>query len=143
MHARHTLMLTGTTYTQLTKLARKRGVANEDILREALGAYLSDASLFQQDIPGFLDGARIYLICPLPQHLHDAVQAASAHHQKLRSGFFTESLVFTRAVQHYFNQIAQTPGIAPAAAAAFAPAAALPSVHILHRHAAAARRFKL
>ncbi len=119
MPFRHDLMLTSGNYSRLADIATARGVDREDILREALRAYLADTSLFQQSIPLPVDGANTYINCNLPADLREELNTAAQQHRVKPFGHQDHRTVFTRAVQHYFNQLARAS--APAANVTLAP----------------------
>ncbi len=149
MSFRHDLMLSGGNHERLVKLARTRNVDTDDVLREALRSYLDQPDLYTQSIPLASEGARIYLNCTLPDDLGTALAIAAQAHVVKPFGQLSNQTIFTRAVQHYFNQLAaQQPDDTPAAASAndsTAQTSPAPTTYdIMRRHAAAnPRKFKL
>lgn len=149
MSLRHDLMLSGGNHERLVKLARARNVDTDAVLCEALRKYIDQPDLYTQSIPLASEGARVYINCTLPDDLRTALAIAAQAHVVKPFGQLSNQTIFTRAVQHYFNQLA-----APQPAAATAPDAANDSTvqtppapttyDIMRRHAAAnVRKFKL
>ncbi len=109
MPFRHDLMLTGGNHTRLVEIATARGIERDEVLCEALRAYLADSSLFTISIPLPVDGARTYINCALPDDLRAELNDKAELHKAKPFGHQDHRTVFTRAVQHYFNQLAQAP----------------------------------
>lgn len=111
MSFRHDLMLTGGNHTRLVHLARARGITTDDVLCEALRNYINAPSLFTQSIFMPVDGPNTYINCALPDDLRNDLQRAAERHTVKPMGHQSTQTVFTRAVQHYFNQLAAAPDI--------------------------------
>ncbi len=109
MSFRHDLMLSGGNHERLVRLARARGVETDAVLCEALRSYIDEPSLYAQSIPLTVDGPRVYINCTLPDDLRTALAIAVQAHTVRPSGVMSAQTVFTRAVQHYFNQLAAAP----------------------------------
>lgn len=109
MSFRHDLMLNGGNHERLVKLARARGVETDDVLCEALRAYIDEPTLYTQSIPLTVDGPRVYINCAVPDDLRTALAIAVQAHTVKPSGHMSAQTVFTRAVQHYFNRLAAAP----------------------------------
>ena len=153
MSFRHDLMLSGGNHERLVKLARARNVDTDAVLCEALRAYIDQPDLYDQSIPLTVDGARIYINCALPDDLRTALAIAAQAHVVKPFGQLSNQTIFTRAVQHYFNQLAAAdPQVAALPDQAADTAHAVPIMtmqaptpySIVRRHAAASqRKFKL
>ena len=101
----HNVMMSSRTHGLLHDEAKARGVDSDAILHEALQEYIDQPDLFGQSIPLESVGARIHLHCNLPGELAQALNDAAQKHVVKPSGFVAPQSVFTRAVQHYFNQV--------------------------------------
>lgn len=138
----HNVMMSSRTHGMLHDEARARGVDADDILREALSAYIAQPELFAQSIPLESVGARIHLHCNLSSDEGKALSDAAQQHVVKPSGFVAPQSVFTRAVQHYFNQL--TARNAAQAQAEMAARSARDSRYDqLRQRAANGQRFKL